>query len=303
MFDWNDLRYFLELHRSGRLLATARKLNTTHATVARHIENIERDLGTQLFAQHTGGYQLTPAGLALLKHAEAMENTALLAQEEMSQSISPLGQVRLGVTEGLGTMFLAPRLGELMRQYPGLELELVSVPRFVSITNREADIAITLERPNADLVISRRLTRYRLSLFASPAYLEKAPPLRDRDDLCKHQWIGYVDDLLFSQELMFHHSFCRHPQVVFRSTSVVAQQQAAQAGVGLAILPQFMGLHDPLLVPVLPEEFIEREYWMCTRRELHRSVRLRLVWDFLVGLCEREQEVLMGSKNLGASRL
>ena len=77
--------------------------------------------------------------------------------------------------------------------------------------------------------------------------------------------------------------------MVFRSTSVVAQQQAAQAGIGLAILPQFMGLRDPLLVPVLPEEFIEREYWMCTRRELHRSVRLRLVWDFLM-------EVLEGSK-------
>ena len=126
------------------------------------------------------------------------------------------------------------------------------MPRFVSITNREADIAISLDRPSADLVITRLLTRYRLALFASPA-LEQAP-LRDRDDLGRHQWIGYVDDLLFSQELMFHHSFCRHPQVVFRSTSVVAQQQAAQAGIGLAILPHFMGSRDPLLVPVLPRK-------------------------------------------------
>ncbi|WP_237751419.1 LysR substrate-binding domain-containing protein, partial [Pseudomonas aeruginosa] len=118
--------------------------------------------------------------------------------------------------------------------------------------------------------------------------------LRDRDDLGRHQWIGYVDDLLFSQELMFHHSFCRHPQVVFRSTSVVAQQQAAQAGIGLAILPHFMGSRDPLLVPVLPEESIQREYWMSTRRELHRSVRLRVVWDFLLELCQREREVLLG---------
>ncbi|HCL3925893.1 TPA: LysR family transcriptional regulator, partial [Pseudomonas aeruginosa] len=243
---------------------------------------------------HTGGYQLTPAGQALLKHAEAMENTALLAQEEMSQSISPLGQIRIGVTEGLGSVFLAPRLAQLMRHYPGLEVELVSVPRFVSITNREADIAISLDRPSADLVITRLLTRYRLALFASPAYLEQAPPLRDRDDLGRHQWIGYVDDLLFSQELMFHHSFCRHPQVVFRSTSVVAQQQAAQAGIGLAILPHFMGSRDPLLVPVLPEESIQREYWMSTRRELHRSVRLRVVWDFLLELCQREREVLLG---------
>ncbi|MCY1290180.1 LysR substrate binding domain protein [compost metagenome] len=143
-------------------------------------------------------------------------------------------------------------------------------------------------------MITRSLTRYRLSLFASPAYLEQAPPLNKRDDLGKHQWIGYVDDLLFSQELMFHHNFCRHPHVVFRSTSVVAQQQAAQSGLGLAILPYFMGSRDPQLVPVLPEEYIEREYWMSTRRELHRSVRLRVVWDFLMELCERERELLLG---------
>lgn len=294
MFDWGDLRYFLELHRTGRLLAVAKRMGTTHATVARHIEQLERGLGTQLFVQHTGGYQLTPAGQALLQHAEAMENTALLAQEELSQSISPLGQVRIGVTEGLGNGFLAQRLGGLLKQYPGLEVELVSVPRFVSITNREADIAITLEQPSADLLISRLLTRYRLGLYASPAYLREAPPLRSREDLNQHAWIGYVDDLLFTQELMFQQSFCRHPQVIFRSTSVSAQQQAARSGVGLAILPHFVGAYDLQLQPVLPELFIERKYWMSTRRELHRSVRLRLVWDYLLGLCEQEQAVLMG---------
>ncbi|MGC3664169.1 LysR substrate-binding domain-containing protein, partial [Pseudomonas aeruginosa] len=79
-------------------------------------------------------------------------------------------------------------------------------------------------------------------------YLEQAAALRDRDDLGRHQWICFVDDLLFSQDLMFHHSFCRHPQVEFRSTSLDAQQQAAQAGIGLAILPHFMGRRDRLLV-------------------------------------------------------
>ncbi len=100
MFDWNDLRYFLELQRSGRLLTAARRLNTTHATVARHIEAIEKSLGTALFVQHAQGYELTPAGETLLKHAEAMENVALLAQEDITQSSAPLGKIRLGVTEG-----------------------------------------------------------------------------------------------------------------------------------------------------------------------------------------------------------
>ena len=140
MFDWNDLRFFLELQRSGRLLTAARRLNTTHATVARHIEAIEKSLGTALFVQHAQGYELTPAGEALLKHAEAMENVALLAQEEITQSSAPLGKIRVGVTEGLGIMFLASRMNGLFERYPGLEVELVAVPRFVSILNREAEI-------------------------------------------------------------------------------------------------------------------------------------------------------------------
>lgn len=294
MFDWNDLRYFLELQRSGRLLTAARRLNTTHATVARHIEAVEQALGTALFVQHAQGYQLTPAGEALLKHAEAMENVALLVQEEITQSSAPLGKIRVGATEGLGVKFLAGRMSGLFERYPGLEVELVAVPRFVSILNREAEISIHLERPSADMLVTRKLTDYRLALYASQAYLDRAPPLRTREDLGRHAWIGYVDDLLFSQELMFLNQFCRNPQVVFHSTSVIAQQEAARSGLGIAVLPCYMAAADPQLVPLLPAESIQRAYWISTRRELHKSVRLRVVWDYLMALCAAQQGVLLG---------
>ncbi|MFP3518063.1 LysR family transcriptional regulator [Pseudomonas sp. SIMBA_077] len=293
MFDWNDLRYFLELQRSGRLLTAAKRLNTTHSTVARHIERIEQHLGTALFVQHAQGYQLTPAGQALLKHAEAMENVALLAQEEITQAITPLGKIRLGVTEGIGIIFITSRLRGLFERYPGLEVELVAVPRFVSILNREAEISIHLDRPHADLLITRKLTDYRLALYASPDYLARAQPLNSRDDLANHYWIGYVDDLLYSEELKFINHFCRNPTVTFSSTSVIAQQQAARAGLGIAVLPNYMASNDPELVRVLPDESVQRSYWISTRRELHKSVRLRVVWDFLLELCGEEQGVLL----------
>ncbi|WP_213878090.1 LysR family transcriptional regulator [Pseudomonas sp. dw_358] len=294
MFDWNDLKYFLELQRSGRLLTAAKRLGTTHSTVARHIESIEQHLGTALFIQHAQGHELTPAGHALLKHAEAMENVALLAQEEITQSIAPLGKIRLGVTEGIGIMFIAPRIRSLYERYPGLEVELVAVPRFVSILNREAEISIHLDRPTADQLITRKLTDYKLALYASPDYLVRSSPLQHREDLARHDWIGYVDDLLFSEELLFLNSFCRNPNVVFRSTSVIAQQQAARAGLGIAVLPNYMARPDPVLVRVLPQETIQRSYWISTRRELHKSVRLRVVWDYLVALCEGAREELAG---------
>ena len=293
MFDWNDMRYFLELQRSGRLLTAAKRLNTTHSTVARHIESIEQHLGAALFVQHAQGYELTPAGQALLKHAEAMENVALLAQEEINQSLTPLGKIRLGVTEGIGIMFIAPRLRGLFERYPGLEVELVAVPRFVSILNREAEISIHLERPSADQLVTRKLTDYRLALYASRAYLARNPPIEKREDLAAHAWIDYVDDLLFSQELKLLNSFCRNPKVVFHSTSVIAQHQAARAGLGIAVLPNYMAADDPDLVRVLPDESVQRSYWISTRRELHKSVRLRVVWDYLLELCREERAVLL----------
>lgn len=295
MFDWDDVRFFLELHRSGRLLAAAKRLNTTHSTVARHIERIERTLGAALFVQQAQGYELTPAGNALLRHAEAMENSALMAQEEITQSIMPLGKIRLGTAEGIGVCFLTPRMPQLFERYPGLQVELVAVPRFVNILNREAEISIHLERPEADMLITRKLSDYRLGLYASPGYLASAPALEHRDQLSQHQWIGYVDDLLFSQQLLLLNSFCRSPNVVFRSTSVLAQQLAAHAGLGIAVLPQYMAAQDARLCRVLPTECIQRTYWISTRKELHKSVRLRVVWDFLTDLCTREASVLMAS--------
>ncbi|MNI68066.1 LysR substrate binding domain protein [compost metagenome] len=143
------------------------------------------------------------------------------------------------------------------------------------------------------MLVTRKLTDYRLALYASQAYLDRAPPLHSREDLSRHAWIGYVDDLLFSQELMFLNSFCRNPQVVFHSTSVIAQQQAARAGLGIAVLPCYMASDDPQLVPLFPEESIQRSYWISTRRELHKSVRLRVMWDYIVQMCEREQGLLL----------
>lgn len=81
--------------------------------------------------------------------------------------------------------------------------------------------------------------------------------------------------------------------MVFRSTSVIAQQHAARAGLGIAVLPNYMARHDPSLVRVLPSETIQRSYWICTRRELHKSVRLRVVWDYLLALCNAEQDELL----------
>ncbi|AXE36310.1 LysR family transcriptional regulator [Chromobacterium phragmitis] len=294
MFDWNDVRFFLALQRTGKLLGAARQLGTTHATVARHIAGLERVLGRPLFIQQTDGYALTAAGRELLPLAEALENTASQMLDCGGQDHAEVsGVVRLGAPEGLGGLFLARHMPALMAKYPGLEIDLVAVPRFVSIISREVDIAISLERPQANLVVTRKLTDYRLGLYATPAYLAAHPPIREREDLNGHAILAYVDDLLFTRELMYHHGLCRNPRMPLRSTSVVAQREAALADGGIAVLPYYMACDEPRLRQLLPELRIVRSYWISARSNIRRTLRYRVVWDYVVELCQRMQWLLL----------
>jgi DNA-binding transcriptional LysR family regulator len=294
MFDWNDIRFFLALHRTGKLLTAARQLGTTHVTVARHIQALEAAIGQPLFVQQSDGYTLTAVGRQLLPLAENLENTAsdMLDAAKVGHA-DVTGRVRLSASEGFGSWFLARHLPKLMARHPGLEVDLVALPRFVSITNREADIAVSLERPQANMVVTRKLTDYHLGLYATRSYLAGHATIRDKEDLSGHPILGYVDELLFTRELMFHHGLCRNPSLRLRSTSVVAQLQSALGDGGIAVLPYFMAADEARLVPILPELRIVRSFWMSGRSDIRRILRYRVVWDFVVELCQEYQWLLV----------
>ena len=115
--DWDNLRFFLELARAGKLTVAARRLGVDHTTVSRRVQALEKSLQAPLFIRTASGYQLSEVGRNLLPQAEAMES-AFSAIEQTQRKDSLSGQVRIGVTEGYGSMMLAPQLAELSRRYP-----------------------------------------------------------------------------------------------------------------------------------------------------------------------------------------
>jgi DNA-binding transcriptional LysR family regulator len=295
MFNWSDLRYFLEAHRAGNMAAAGRRLGVDQTTVTRRIQALEQSIGTQLLDQTAIGYKLTAAGSKLLRHAEAMESIGIEIEEEIAgRDYAISGIVRIGVTEGLGNYFLARYLPEFNERLPNVGVDLISLPRFVDLANREADIAIGQERPSAGRLVISKLTDYSLKLYASPDYLARHRPIQSRKDLDGHSFVWYVDDLLYTKELRYLASVCRAPRVVLRSTSIVAQYKAAVAGAGLAILPCFMVTPASSLEVVLAAEIeLTRPYWITARDELLKLARVRAAWDFLKDLIEREQNVMI----------
>lgn len=293
--DWDNLRYFLELARAGRLTAAARRLGVDHTTVARRVQALEKALDRQLFIRAKAGYRLSEAGRELLAQAEAMES-AVASIEQPSLSADRLsGQVRIGATEGYGTLMLAGHLASLTRSYPHLGVDLLAVPRSVRLARNEADIVITLERPERGPYVITKLTDYVLRLYASEAYLASHPPIRSREDLGEHVFVSYIEDLLYSKELFYLDEIVRPRQHSLRSTSILAQQEAVAAGAGLAILPAFAARREPLLKGVLVDEIeFTRTFWMLMPVENKDLARMRVCWDFLRDVAASSHDLMMG---------
>lgn len=297
--DWDYLRFFLELARAGRLVIAARRLAVDHTTVSRRIQALEKSLGRALFLREPDGYKLTEAGRELLPQAEAMESAYVAIASAMPNREEKLsGQVRIGATEGYGTLLLAPQLAHLAMRYPHLKIDLLALPRAVQLSRNEADIVVTLERPERGPFIITRLTNYVLRLYATPEYLAQHQPITKKEDLLEHHFVSYVDDLLFSKELFFLDGLAKNTLVNWRSTSVLAQQEAVAAGAGIAILPAFAAQKDPRLVQVLAGEIeFTRTFWMLMPTELKDIARMRSTWKFLREQAEKLQDQLLGKAN------
>ncbi|WP_164962983.1 LysR family transcriptional regulator [Rubrivivax sp. JA1026] len=282
-FDWNDLRAFLAMARTGRLTVAARQLGVDHSTLSRRISGLEAALGTPLFDRRPAGFVPTPEGERLLPDAEAMEATALRLTGRLADAGQQLsGSVRVGSPEGFGTYFFGPRLATLATRHPQLELELVAMPRSFSLSKREADLAITMTRPAQGRVYAHKLVDYALGLYASPQYLQGRRAIRQREDLTSHRWIGYVEELMWTEELDYLPQVQRGLVPQLRISNVISQMMALAGGAGLGVLPHFMARQQPGLVQVLADKVrLVRSYWCVTHEDTHELARVRRVVEFL----------------------
>lgn len=293
MYDWNDLRFFLEVVRRGKLTGAATVLDVNHTTVARRIEALEQGLGAQLFTKTPGGYLLTATGAQLVQMAEDVESRCVHIANAVGRQDEVLrGSIRIGVPEGFGSRFLAPRMAQFYAQHPGIDVELVAGTQFLSISKREADLAITLSRPRAGRVVAGKLADYALHLYGSTDYLKGKPAIKAIADLRNHDLIGYVEDLIFAPQLRYLDELEPQARVKFRSSSINAQFAAANSGLGLSILPAFMTEGTRLKLVLQDEIAIRRSFWISMHEDFTHVERVTVVRDWIRKVVTEEQHVL-----------
>jgi len=294
--DWDNLRYFLELARTGTLVNAARRLGVDHTTVARRIQALEKEMDTALFSREAGGHRLTDAGRRLQPQVEAMEGAfrAVQSAAPTAPDAGLSGLVRIGATEGFGTVVLAPHLARFAQSHPKLVIDLLAMPRLVHLSRREADIVISLERPARGPVLVSKLCDYALHLYASHDYLATHPAIESRESLRGHTFVTYVDDLLFSKELQYLDELYRPDAFALRSTSVLAQHQAVAGGAGIAVLPAFLAGPDARLKRLLPEQAsFTRSFWISMPAEAKQLARMQAVWAFVRETVENQRALLL----------
>lgn len=293
--DWDNLRVFLSVARTGQFVAAARYLKIDHATVGRRITALERGLNARLLERRTTGVALTAAGQQLLGAAERMETEMLQAQATLADTNVELsGTVRVGAPDGLSTYYLAPLCAELVERHPSIKVQLVPSPQVIPLSKREVDIAIVLDKPEAGRFVTRKLTDYALGIFASRSYLADRPPPKGIEDLRQHRLIGYVEEYAYSSALNYVRELYGGMPTAFECASAIGQLEAVRAGLGLGVVHGFIAARHDDIVHVLPERRATRAYWIVEHEDLRGLGRIRAVHDFVVSAVERDRRLFLG---------
>jgi DNA-binding transcriptional LysR family regulator len=287
--DWDKLRIFHAVAEAGSFTHAGESLNLSQSAVSRQISALEESLSVSLFHRHARGLILTEQGELLYRTAHEVFAKLAMAEAQLSESKDrPKGQLKVTTTVALGSTWLTPRMGEFLDVYPDVTVDLLLDDRELDLSMREADVAIRMAPPRQPELIQRHLMTVHLNVYAAPAYIKRYGLPKTAEELDNHKVIVYgeatrppVPDTNILMRLGAKGEERRRPSLTVNN--VYAIQRAAEAGLGLAALPEFMVQGSSNLVRVLPEvEGPRIDAYFVYPEELRNSKRIQVFRDFLL---------------------
>jgi DNA-binding transcriptional LysR family regulator len=286
--DWDGLRVFLAVARSGRVSAAARRLGVEHTTIARRIAALEKTLGVALFYRTARGYFLTPDGQNVVATAEAMERAALAVEgraREKSRTLA--GRVRIAMPPEYGSHWLAPKLADFRATHPQIDLQILVGTRQRDLSRGEAELAIQPPRPTQTGMIAIRLGRVAVGLYASRTLVAgRRVRVRALSDMRNLWLLTYTSPFQTLQEAKWFQPILASATIALESNSTHALLAAARAGAGVAVLPRFVAReHDDLVA--VSEDVASHDLLLITHPEVRRDPKVRATADFVKELAAR----------------
>lgn len=283
--DWEAAHVFLEVARNGSFRAAAARIGQSVNALRRKVEELEHTLGTALFTRQVNGVRLTDEGDKVLAAALQMEAASfglLRARNILEKEIE--GEIRLAVTEGLGTFWLTPRLVEFQRANPKLMINLACAMRSADVLRLEADVSVQLQRPQSPEFKMTKLGRMHLMPFASRQYLETYGIPSNKEDLLKHRFVIQADSDKSWQEFYDRIFPGVHPVglVSLRSNVSSAHYWSIAKGAGIGMLPTYGYAIGADLVPLDIDVFHSLDIWLTYHPDAKRIARVRKTIDWVL---------------------
>ncbi len=293
--DWDKLRVFHAAAEAGSFTHAGERLGLSQSAVSRQVGALEQDLDTPLFHRHARGLILTEQGEILLRTVKDVMSKLDAARLRLSeQREKPQGELRVTTTLGIGGNWLAPQLGEFLELYPEIKLRLILTDDELDLGMREADVGLRLRQPSQPDLIRRRLFTVHYHLYASADYIRRHGQPKTLVDLDQHRILSYgatgAGFLNSLNSLLTAGRDAKNPRVPALSVNnITALRQAVEAGVGIAVLPEYLlAAADSGLVQLLPNaEMPELECYLVYPEEMKNVARVQVFRDFLVANAQR----------------
>ncbi|WP_421723116.1 LysR family transcriptional regulator [Bauldia sp.] len=294
--DWDDLRFFLAVARSGSLRGGAEAMHANHATVSRRLATLEAGIDARLFDRTRGGLVLTELGERLLPHALKVEDEIVSASRLIAGRDSrPTGTIHVSMAPALSISSIGDDLAAFTEAFADIELHLQVTNAFADLARREADVSIRYAYEVTDDVVGRRVQRCAKAVYCSPGYAER---VRAEDGGEGLTWIGWGEPDADETAPWIRRSPFPKARLKHRINEAVPQIAMASAGVGLTILPCFLGDRSPGLVRApCSEPVLDRSLWLLFHNDLRRTARIRAFVDFIVERIRgRKAEFVAGAR-------
>ena len=271
--NWNDLTYFLALYRAGTLSGAAQQLGVNNTTVARRIQRLETDLKTKLFIRHNNRYLVTDDAEDIVAMAEQAEQQVMQIEQRLSSQDQALtGSIRITSVATFINGYLLARLPDFQQKYPGIQIELIADAQQLSLTRREADLAIRMGRPETGNMVISKLTDLHYAIYSGSA--------KDvASDISALPWICLDESYINLPESRWQQTHYSDAKVALRVNVGLASVEAVKQRLGIAYLPCFLA--KSFALTPLSESAPVRELWLLQHPELIKTQRLRVFVDWL----------------------
>jgi DNA-binding transcriptional LysR family regulator len=290
-FQWDDLRMFLAIARTGTLSGAAKQLGVNHSTVFRRINGFEDGLGVRLFERLGSGYALTIAGEEMRASAERVEREIdRLDRRITGQDLRLEGTLVVTTTDTVVENMLGPYLAAFKQAYPGITLDLVLDNQHINLSKRQADVAVRPTMSPPETLVGRRISGLAFAPYAAKSYM-KGRAL----DLAALDWLAVDDSLAHLAADKWFRKTLPGAHVAMRTNSLLGILHGCEAGMGAALLPCFMGDTRKKMLRlggIIPQA--ASAFWLLTHEDLRHTARVRAFMDFMGDALMAEVDLLEG---------